>query len=210
MINQSASGIEPSVIKLEIEALAAKQFIENLPDKIKYNLNIAMNPLGNISGGNDFIYYGKGFKAILNFEMPLVFSSNAITIADTENFTFDSDIFNNINGGKLNIIANNTFPIQAKLKMILLDDTKSVIETIAPTQFIEASENLNFTNPLTQKKSIIPVFMTSSRIDNFRKTKYICFTVAFTSIPQNQHITIFDNHTLDLKLTADFSYNINN
>ncbi|MEI7594356.1 MAG: hypothetical protein WCK02_01310 [Bacteroidota bacterium] len=206
----NANGVEPSILKLDIEALAAKLFIENLPNQLKYNLNIFMNPLGNISGGNDFIYYGKGFMVILKFNMPLSFSSNALTIADTANFTYNAKTFDNINGGKLNVIAYNTFPIKAKLTMKLLDENKNIIENINLPQIIEAASNANYSNDLIPNKSILPILINADRLANFRKTKYIAFSASFTSMPQNQQITIYDNHYLELKLSADFSYNVNN
>lgn len=209
-IGNNSGGIQPTILKLDIEPQAAKEFIENLPDLIKYNLDMMMNPLGNISGGNDFVYYGKGFMVLLNFDMPLTFSSNSLAIADTVDFSFKEKDFENLNGGKLNIIANNTFPIQAKLAMILLDENKQIIEKINLSQAIEASESTQYSENLIPKKSILPISITSTRIDNFKRTKYVAFAASFTSIPANQHITIYDNNYLDIKLTGDFSYNINN
>jgi len=62
------------------------QMIELLPNRLVYDMNLNVNPLGNISGNNDFVFKKYPLKTMLNVEFPLSFIANNLTLVDTVNF----------------------------------------------------------------------------------------------------------------------------
>ncbi|MCI5057184.1 MAG: hypothetical protein MRY83_13810, partial [Flavobacteriales bacterium] len=101
-------------------------FLENFPDSLSMAVDIALNPLGNFSAHNDFVYYENGLDLNLNMTLPLTFSASGIEIWDTLALDLDSnDIYSNINSGFLKIYANNSFPLGIDLELTATDSTYS-------------------------------------------------------------------------------------
>ncbi|MBK5286074.1 MAG: hypothetical protein JJE25_11800, partial [Bacteroidia bacterium] len=91
-------------------------FIENLPDALSYSMRLTTNPLGNISGYNDFVYADYLVSTRMRFEMPLSFSSDHLTFVDTTDFISDPEkTFENFKSGKLKLVAENGFPFRADI-----------------------------------------------------------------------------------------------
>jgi len=92
------------------------EFIENFPDLLGHSYDIAINPWGNNSNGNDFFYFESDFKVSLKLQLPVSFSANALTIQDTVLFSAapsENGTENNIVGGFLHLDVNNGFPYEA-------------------------------------------------------------------------------------------------
>ncbi len=53
-----------------------KAFLENLPSKIGVDAKFIVNPLGNVSGGNDFIFHNSNTSLKLRVDAPLAFAIN--------------------------------------------------------------------------------------------------------------------------------------
>lgn len=205
----NASSVLPQTTTVNIEGAAAKEFIDNLPDKIRYDVNFMMNPLGNVSGGNDFIYYGKGFYITMDLTMPLMLSSNNLTIADTIDFKNNETTFNNINGGMLYLIAHNTFPIDASIQMQLLDANYHVIENITFPNTIQAANVGTCHSCVIPRKSVLSISMNEQRLAYLKRTKYFAFKAAFTTKPNAQPVKIYDDAYLELNISTNASYRIN-
>lgn len=89
----------------------AKALIENLPHKLGFDVTLVTNPLGNVSGNNDFFFSDYGIEATLDVEMPLNLFADQLVITDTVIPNFSSITFKeNILKGKLTLIAANSFP----------------------------------------------------------------------------------------------------
>src|SRR5690606_23922246 len=86
-------------------------FLSNFPNQIGYSAQIEVNPLGNISGGNDFIYRGSGIDLSVDIVVPLSFDAKNLVLQDTAEYTLSPDAFyDNINGGFFKLVATNTYP----------------------------------------------------------------------------------------------------
>ncbi|TAL57839.1 MAG: hypothetical protein EPN85_13115, partial [Bacteroidetes bacterium] len=119
-----------------------KQFVENLPDSLKFKLNYEINPLGNISGNNDFGYYDKLFKTNLNMRIPLSLVADNLTITDTLNFTMPATT-NNVNEGSLYLYFDNGFPFTAQAQLYLMDDNFMVHDSLISNPNLISAPPLN-------------------------------------------------------------------
>ncbi len=108
-----------------------KPMIENLPNKFGYSMQIVTNPLGNVSGSNDFIYSDKLLKASLNMEIPLSLVANDLTLVDTLGLNISqTDGTQNIHDGTITLFANNGFPFDAQLQFYLLNENNVAVDSI--------------------------------------------------------------------------------
>ena len=86
---------------------------------------------GNISGNNDFIYYGNGLRADLEMNIPLAFSASELTLKDTADFNLGNvSMIENINSGKLNVRVNNGFPFSTGIQAYLLSDQGMLLDSL--------------------------------------------------------------------------------
>jgi hypothetical protein len=187
-----------------------KSFIENLPDKLGYSMQINANPLGDISGSNDFIYSDKLINAQLNMEMPLSLIASNLTLVDTLdiNLSKNNDT-ENIHSGILTLFANNGFPFDAGIQFYLLNDKNIVVDSLlAVDATIEkATVNSNY-RVVEPKRSKIAIPISESKLNLLYSTKKIMLKVKFNSGYQPQYMKIYSDYTIDVKLVGDINYTV--
>jgi hypothetical protein len=184
--------------------------IENLPDKFGYSMQVITNPLGNISGSNDFIYSDRLLKAKLNMEIPLSIVANNLTLADTLDLNISqSNGTQNINDGSITLFANNGFPFDAKLQLYLLNENNTVRDSIFgyANTIVEAPINSSL-RVIGKKLTKITVPISADKMNILYDTKKVVMKVKFNTSAQPQYIKIYSEYSIDIKLVGDFNYTI--
>ncbi len=185
-------------------------FIGILPDKFAYKLTAQINPGGNQSGSNDFGYYGTGFKAYMDADIPLYFSASNLVLADTVTINLANiNQFKNINHGQLILTATNGYPFSINLQGYLLDENKQVIDILfaTPNTIQAPALDVNF-KVIAPLQSRLTIPLTKDKITNLQKAKYIYYTSTFNTASQPNQIKFYNYYNLDLLLTADINYSI--
>jgi hypothetical protein len=186
------------------------ELIEVLPDKLTYQGNLKINPLGNISGSNDFLFKKYPLRAKLNVEMPLSIVANNLTLVDTVEFTLTQENVKNIIDGNLFVYANNGYPFDADLKLELLDQNNQLYKTISIiNNRIEAAAVNSIFRVETPKMSVLNIPLSATDISELTLANKMKLTVAFTTIAQPNYLKIYSDYKIDLKLVGDFAYQIN-
>jgi len=182
-------------------------FIENLPDRIDYALNLNVNPLGNISGSNDFVYSDYLVNMKLRIDMPLAFAADHITLADTTELDIpNKEDFDPVGPGTFTLIADNGFPFDADLHVTLLDEHDQFVDSIPVSGYIAAAPvDVNF-KVISPKRTKIPVYVDQARKQRILGAKEISLRVSFTTPGYPQAIQIYTDYKLNVKLVADASY----
>ena len=190
------------------------EFIENLPDLLGHSYDITINPWGNNSNGNDFLYYESDFKVNLNLELPVSFSANALTIEDTVLFAAspsENGAESNINGGFLRLYVDNGFPYEAYVQIYLYDNNYNFTDSLISNQGNKVTAApvdiwLRVTNKVLSR---IDIPLNQNKVDNILAAKEALIKVRFSTIPGNQILKIYTDYEIDLKLVGDFTYRIN-
>jgi hypothetical protein len=186
-----------------------KDLIENIPNKMEYQLRVNMNPLGNISGSNDFIYTDKLLNGFLEMRVPLSFVASNLTLTSVLNFNISSGDNRNLNNGILTLFADNGFPFDAGIQLYTLNDAGAITDSLVGTNNTIFQAPVNAQLKVTGKrltKLTIPV--NREKMTLLYNTKKVKFKVRFNTSSQPQYIKIYDNYTLDIKLTGDFNYTL--
>lgn len=173
------------------------QVLANLPNKIWYDASLQVNPLGNISGYNDFVYYGAGINVGLEVLLPLQFDEiNNLVIADTSDYVFTKeDEYDNITGGYLQLLVNNKFDFELTPSLILYDEFGNYLDTLL-------SPNIAVPK-LTQVS--IPVPVNQEKIDYLYRGKKMLIWMKLNSNQQNA-IEAYVKDEVEITLIADFDY----
>ncbi len=185
-------------------------FLENLPDQVSYELDLELNPLGDISNGNDFLYYESELKAGLELEVPLRLIANELTLQTISTPDLPGSAEGHaLRSGTLKLFATNGFPMWARTVLDLIDPSGNVISSIpvegqvAPgvlgaNGIVTASTESVLTAPLSEE--LVNVLYTGARL----RTRMI-----LTTSDPTEHVQIYDSYRMDLQITLAANYMVN-
>lgn len=171
-------------------------FIEILPNALEISGEFEVNPLGNVSGSNDFIYSAKPIEAILNLDVPLCVGLDQLTLRDTLSIDFDEEL--NVSG-KIHIYATNGFPFSADISVEVVDmQANSLASLVAESDldpaYIEDDE-------LVEVESTLALEFVQGDVDQINSSNQLVITVVFDT--QGNEAKIEASHYLDVKIVAD-------
>ncbi len=187
-----------------------RALIENLPHRLDYSLDFKLNPLGNISSGNDFFYHDNNIKTNLELEVPLTFYADDLTLSDTLDFNTDAGTAGSkINSGSFRIIADNGFPLSAALTLVLLDSNDVPLDSLYSLNNIAAPAlDANF-KVIESLVSTLDIPISSSTSDVLTSTRRINIKITFATPQVPQLMKMYDHYKMDIKIIADFNYTVN-
>lgn len=196
-----------------------EEFIENLPDQLSYSLSLERNANIDppptldevINNPPNFIYYDGGLEARMNMEIPMTFASNQLTLVDTTELNLSA--YSNqtaINSGVFNLIVDNGFPFDAEISLELLDAAGNVLNSLVSSQTAE-SGILGSNGKISESTESRIVFnIANEDLADVFSAENVSIRVAFTTTDSPNHIKIYSYYNIDMTLTADFNYNVNN
>ncbi len=184
------------------------QLIEIFPNEILYDINLNVNPIGNISGGNDFVYKKHSLETNLNVEFPLSLVANNLTLQDTVDFSIsDQGESGSIIDGTLFLYASNGYPFDANIQLALYDENMNFLQNLTVNNQIQSASVDAALKVIGKKESVISIPLTEADVDNLYLAKNIMLSIAFTTTAQPQFIKIYEGYEIDIKMVGDFSYN---
>ena len=181
--------------------------VENLPEKISYDLNFNLNPLGNASGHHDFLYTDDLFDANLKVIFPLRFAASQLMFADTQDLaTIDPSGDENLGDGSLTLLADIGFPYEFNIQLFALNENNQATDSLfVPDRIAPASLDNNF-RAIGQERTIIRIPLTVSRRKNLLGSKRIAIRARFSTSNYPQQLQVYSDYVLNLKLIGDFTY----
>ncbi|UPT66582.1 MAG: hypothetical protein M0D57_19365 [Sphingobacteriales bacterium JAD_PAG50586_3] len=183
-------------------------FVSNLPNRVEYKVDLKVNPLGNISGGKDFLYRDAAIKINVDLDMPLTFKMGGLTLADTIDYDINAkeEDVDRYQGGNFKLFAANGFPLDARVQLYLVDENGMVTDSLFSTSLIAAAPvDANF-KAIGQQQTLINFAVSTDKADKLVNTKKVVIKAVFDTKPQNQYLTMYSNYKLDLQLTSDFKF----
>jgi hypothetical protein len=187
-----------------------KPMMENLPDKFGYSLQIVTNPLGNVSGSNDFVYSDKLLKAKMNMEIPLSLIATNLTLVDTLDLNIQSNPeTQNIKSGTITLFAKNGFPFDASIQLYMLDDNNNVTDSLYTYANTIDQAMINSSLRVTGKKATkLVAAVNQSKMQLLYSTKKVRLKVKFNTASQSQYVKIYSDYSIDIQLIGDINYTI--
>jgi hypothetical protein len=121
------------------------ELIEVLPDRLAYDLDLELDPLGDVSNGNDFFYYESTLAADLEVEIPLRLRATDLVLQKDLSVELDGTIERHaLRSGTLHVFATNGFPFSAGLQLSIVDANGQVQATLAPGGIVPSAQvNMN-------------------------------------------------------------------
>jgi len=178
------------------------ELIENKPHTIEVDFELMLNPTDSQEEG--FLFKNYGVKSELQIEIPLSFSASNIILKDSVDVSFSID---NIEQASFTLLAQNSYPIDATIEMVLLDQNGIVLENLTSEQIVQASE-VDAEGKTISSTSSELTFAFNNISESLSLCKKIAFEVTLNTQPSNQFITLYSNYSMDLKLIANFNYTV--
>jgi len=197
-----------SIIDLPLNNLNSNinNLLEILPDKLLYLLSFTVDPNGNTSNYNDFIYYGSTVAANLNIQLPLQFGADGLLLEDTmtANLTNNVDV-SKVQDGTLHLNISNGYPLSAKIQLYILDNTNKITDSL----FVNASNSIPAGSPVVGSKmpgiGNIDIFLSQRQWQEIADKKRLILKVLLNTY-NKQVVKIYSNAHFVTKLTANFRY----
>jgi hypothetical protein len=188
-----------------------KTWIENIPDKISYQMDVFMNPYGNTANYTDFAYDDSRININMNAQLPLSLISNALTFEDTIDFNLGNESsLDKIKSGTFHIICDNGLPLSAQLKIILLDEFGNQSTELIHSNSNIAAAPLEFNcKSILKQRTVIDIEVDENKMKLIKQAKQAIITAVFdtNSSPDcSSYIKIYSTYQLDCKLTGNFIY----
>ncbi len=185
-------------------------FLSVLPNKLTYQGSIQVNPLGNVSGYNDFAFYNTGINVTADINIPMRFSANYFKLTSTTAVDFTNvNQLDRVNYGNIILSASNGYPFSAQLQAYMLDENKQIIDSL----FTSTSNTLvkgitNAQNVVTSPtKSRVAIPINKTKIDHLRKTKWLKIISYMLMPPNPPEIKLYENYSFDVNIIAELNYN---
>ena len=185
--------------------------VSNLPDQLKYSLDVFINPFGNTSNFHDFAYDSSSLEANLDVTVPLSFVASDLVLVDTLKFSLGKNEPGDatIKDGTFNLIVYNGFPISASPQLYFYDDNFQLMDSLFTSPQTAAAGMLNDQCLVSAKtKSVLTVPIDEAKMQRLRAAVNAVLVSKFNtaSHPGCSFLKIYDEYSMDVKLTGLFTF----
>lgn len=194
--------IEPSTYNYHLDETNSNLdfFIENLPSSLKLEGNVKINPLGNVSDGNDFIYTNQPLEASLSLDVPLTIGAQNITFRDTLSIDSKSEIRAN---GKLTLYVKNYFPLSASCDAVLINNENHTLATLLQAGQIHYAIDTGTSGITIPSESWIEIPVTNDILSYINSDHRIVLTIKLNTPSFENHYGLYKDYYMDFKIIAD-------
>lgn len=185
-------------------------FVENMPDEVRYDVEVRVNPLGDVSNGNDFLYYESRLGADLELEVPLSVIATDLVLENITKPDLPGDAENQaIESGTLHLFANNGFPFSARVLLDIVDLDRNVLVNV-PVEGMLAPGIMGPAGVVQASvESSLHARLTPDMVELLYGPGRLRTRIVFNTTDQVEHVRILDRYALDLQFTVDGTYIVN-
>ena len=175
-------------------------FMENLPNQLNVSAQVKINPLGDISSGNDFIYTDNALKALIRLDLPLSVGMNNLMLRDTLSLT--NEAFNLTADGKLILDVTNSFPLNAVIKVDLINSENLLVDNLLLGGVVYPAAVTAQPGVTIPVESQIDILLSQSIIDQLKSANRIVVTASLNTPGYPETVGIYQDYYLSFRLSG--------
>jgi hypothetical protein len=146
----------------------------------------------------------------MKVEFPAEFSLNQFVLRDTQavDWTAIGEL-DRIKSAKMDVRIKNSFPLGAKLQLMLLDDKEQGIASldIDPADHVIEPGVVDANGyPIAQSETVFSIGIGRDKVEALKKTKFIAITTTLTG--DGKMNKLYDNSAIGISTTVDFEYEV--
>ncbi len=197
--------IEPSLHSFDFSEANFGELFSVLPDKLIYTVEVQTNIDGDTTNFNNFFYYDEPIRIHMKAEINQGVQIDDMFVNSTTSWNSNGVELENVSEGNLVLVFTNGFPFTLDADLFLLDENYDVIDTLVTDGFISGgllNEDLSVEEPVETR---INVELTESLKESLSIAKYSRYALYINSV-DNEHVKIFADDLMKVKVIGDFSY----
>lgn len=194
-------------IVLDNTSSNVKLFLQNLPNKVIPIITAKVNPNGTVDQG-DFAFDVSELTLDFKLTVPMHFGLDSLCLRLTENLNFDMQRLDNVVSGKLIVMAENDFPIEAGLTLNFVDNLGTTLftKTLNRDNKMAAAEVDDATGKtVAPAESELTIALSRNEMELFKRSDSIDLNVFFDT-KEAKRFKMFSDYEIDLKLGTNFIY----
>jgi len=179
--------------------------VKIMPDQVSYTIQMLTNPSGDSIGRDHFLYYEEPIRVFMEIEV-----SQGILIQDlfTENtigWNGEGVSFDNVESGTLTVVLDNGFPLSFDANIYLEDEDHIILDTLVYQDFVSGGLLDNEFKVSQSVESKIQLTLTPDLKESVVNARFARYEMLINSA-DNEHVKIFDNNIMAMKIIGDFTY----
>lgn len=176
------------------------EVFEMLPTQLNVQGNISINPLGDVSGGNDFIYTSQPMEAFFKADVPLCMGMNGVFFRDTLNLNSAEEQI--VGEGQLHVRALNSFPMNAQLTLRFLNANQEEVSVLL--QDGNLSAGIADVDAYLASESNFSINVSSEVLASLNASSQIVLEVVMDTAGE-ELVKMYGTEQIDLLITAEGS-----
>jgi hypothetical protein len=174
-------------------------FIENLPDQFNMQADVLINPLGDITDGNDFIYTDKALKATLDIDIPLRLAAQNLVLTDS--LALDPLGFELGADGYLELIVDNSFPFEAMCDLTVIGTDQNI--SLMNGQVIAAAIPTEVEHVTVPVNSVLRIPVNELLLDALSESSTLVVRMRLQTPEFDQVHGLYEHFYMDFRLVAN-------
>ncbi len=188
-----------------------KTLLEVMPDQFEYEMEVHVNPNGNTSNYNDFVYSSSKVAANLNIELPLEVGLKGFTLQDTfpvTNQEISSDNFGGVKNALLHINMENGFPIDAEFQAYIIDKSGKIVDSLfnGYTRMLAGKVNSSTNRVEVPTNTKFMVEVNEHKWKTLQSNGRLVVRSRLNTIPGGQPLKIYSTYQLKIAIAAEVRY----
>lgn len=210
-INPATGGLynfQPSdyVISINTANSNIGPFITNLPDSLSFGYNIKINPDGNIGAGTDQFFPNSRINLIANAEIPLNIKLNDFSIKDTFKLA-SNDINDQLESGSLFINYTNSFPLEARLSVYILNAKGEKLDSLGSSSNLNAGLYNANTEISIKSNGILTYNLSNNQLKHLSEGRKLAVSATFNT-DQLSFVKLNMSDYIEFSISSDLNIKI--
>lgn len=191
-----------------VEISNGKDIFDLRPNQIDFDLDLIINPNGNTPPYSNTASRDENVVIEMNVDVPLELKSNGYTFVDSTEFDQLSYDLSGINEVELTLVGYNTFPIELAPIIYFAGSDGVVFDSLITNEVVQAAEIGTDGRVAEEMETLIVYPMSTDRLNQLLNANEIYFKASLTTVPNSDHVTLYEDYYLNLSLVGDFDYTI--
>lgn len=193
-------NIQPSSINKSFSTMNSNidEMLELIPQRFSYDVEMDINPLGNVSNNTDFAYGISSIDAILDVRMPLSLIANNFTLQDTLDLDH-SALPVNVLEFTARMEVENGYPLELIPTFYVLDSLGTIAANVAAPTILSASIDL-MNNVIANSNQNFDVVFNAAQMETLRNGGRLVVRFTCNTANLSQHVTLNKSQFISIRV----------
>jgi hypothetical protein len=167
-------------------------FMGSLPYSVLFTGSLQLNPFGNVSDGNDFLYSDQLTEAKLVVDVPLRLAASDLTLRDTLNVEVTKDA---VRVSSLTLDIQNAFPMEWKLNLTTLGGA-----VVATDLNVPSGNSIDLLALASSSTLVIPI--SEAQWNTIKSEGKLIMQVISSTPSFPQLVNLYNSYFVDMRVKA--------